>query len=48
MYVNKSFEVFCNPIIVNAILERVLQYAHVASITRKSYRLKDHFNFEEN
>lgn len=41
-------EIFCDPIIANAILDRVLHHAHVVSITGNSYRLKDHFNFEEN
>ena len=41
-------EVFCDPIIANAILDRVLHHAHVVSITGNSYRLKDHIKFEEN
>ena len=41
-------EIFCDPIIANAILDRVLHHANVVSITGNSYRLKDHFNFEEN
>ena len=40
-------EVFYDPIIANAILDRVLHHAHVVSITGNSYRLKDHFNFED-
>ncbi|MCI6692664.1 MAG: ATP-binding protein, partial [Clostridium sp.] len=27
--------------------DRVLHHAHVVSITGNSYRLKDHFNFED-
>lgn len=41
-------EIFCDLIIANAILDRVLHHAHVVSITGNSYRLKDHINFEEN
>ena len=40
-------EVFYDPIIANAILDRVLHHAHVVSIAGNSYRLKDHFNFED-
>lgn len=41
-------DIFCDPIIANAILDRVLHHAHVVSINGNSYRLKDHFNLEEN
>jgi DNA replication protein DnaC len=36
-------EVFHDPMIANAILDRVLHHAHVVTITGKSYRMKDHF-----
>ena len=36
-------EVFKDPVIANAILDRVLHHAHVISITGKSYRLKNYF-----
>jgi len=35
-------EVFCDAVMANAILDRVLHHAHVVTITGKSYRLKDH------
>jgi DNA replication protein DnaC len=35
--------VFRDPVIANAILDRVLHHAHVIQITGKSYRLKDYF-----
>lgn len=41
-------DIFYDPIIANAILDRILHHAHVVSITGNSYRLKDHLNFEEN
>lgn len=40
-------EVFCDSVIANAILDRVLHHAHVVQITGKSYRLKDYFKDEE-
>lgn len=40
-------DIFLDPIIANAILDRLLHHAHVVSITGNSYRLKDHMNFEE-
>jgi len=39
--------VFRDPVIANAILDRVLHHAHVIHITGKSYRLKNYFNEEE-
>ena len=45
---NSWDDIFCDPIIANAILDRVLHHAHVVSINGNSYRLKDHFNLEEN
>lgn len=43
-------EVFCDAVMANAILDRVLHHAHVVTITGKSYRIKDHIrkNEEEN
>lgn len=45
---NSWDDIFYDPVIANAILDRVLHHAHVVSITGNSYRLKDHFNFEDN
>lgn len=39
-------EVFGDPVIANAILDRILHHAKVISINGKSYRLKDHINKE--
>lgn len=41
-------DIFCNPVIANAILDRVLNHSHVVSINENFYRLKDHLNLEEN
>jgi len=35
-------EIFQDPVMANAILDRILHHAHVVSITGKSYRMKDH------
>lgn len=35
-------DIFGDPIIANAILDRILHHAKVISISGKSYRLKDH------
>ena len=40
-------KVFCDAIMANAILDRVLHHAHVVTITGKSYRLKDHMKPNE-
>ena len=40
-------EVFCDAVMANAILDRVLHHAHVVTITGKSYRLKDHMKPNE-
>ena len=40
-------DIILDPIIANAILDRILHPAHVVSITGISYRVKDHMNFEE-
>ena len=37
---NSWNDVFFDPVIANAILDRVLHHAHVVNITGKSYRLK--------
>ncbi|WP_409070081.1 IS21-like element helper ATPase IstB [Clostridium sp. FAM 1755] len=40
-------DIFYDPVIASAILDRVLHHAHVISISGKSYRLKDHFKEED-
>ncbi len=44
---NNWDDVFFDPIIANAILDRVLHHAHVVNITGKSYRLKEYIKQEE-
>ena len=44
---NNWDEVFMDPVIANAILDRVLHHAHVTHITGKSYRLKDYYDDSE-
>jgi len=44
---NNWDEVFMDPVIANAILDRVLHHAHVINITGKSYRLKDYYTDSE-
>lgn len=39
-------EIFKDPVIANAILDRVLHHAHVININGKSYRLKNYFTDE--
>lgn len=39
-------EIFLDPVIANAILDRILHHAHVVNITGNSYRLKDYFSEE--
>lgn len=41
---NNWDEVFMDPVIANAILDRILHHAHVINITGKSYRLKDYYS----
>ena len=41
-------DIFMDPVIANAILDRVLHHAHVVNITGKSYRLKDYYEESEN
>lgn len=43
---SKWDKVFMDPVIANAILDRVLHHAHVVNITGKSYRLKDYYSDE--
>lgn len=45
---NSWDDIFYDPIIANAILDRVLHHAHVVSINGNSYRLKDHLSLEDN
>lgn len=40
-------DVFCDAVMANAILDRILHHAHVITITGKSYRLKDHIKPRE-
>lgn len=44
---NSWDEVFYDPVIANAILDRVLHHAHVVNITGKSYRLKSYMELDE-
>ena len=41
---NNWDEIFMDPVIANAILDRILHHAHVINITGKSYRLKDYYS----
>ncbi|WP_455716681.1 ATP-binding protein [Anaerosporobacter sp.] len=36
-----------DPVIANAILDRVLHHSHVVNITGKSYRLKEYINVDD-
>lgn len=45
---NSWDDIFYDPVIANAILDRILHHAHVVSINGNSYILKDHLNLEEN
>lgn len=40
-------EIFGDPVIANAILDRILHHSKVITISGRSYRLKDHINKEE-
>lgn len=40
-------DVFVEPLIANAILDRILHHAHVVHITGKSYRMKQYYKEEE-
>lgn len=44
---NNWDDVFFDPVIANAILDRVLHHAHVINITGKSYRLKEYVKQED-
>lgn len=44
---NSWDEVFYDPVIANAILDRILHHAHVINITGRSYRLKAYMDQEE-
>lgn len=44
---NSWDDIFYDPVIANAILDRILHHAHVVSINGNSYRLKDYLNLEE-
>jgi len=44
---NNWDDVFIDPIIANAILDRVLHHAHVVNITGKSYRLKEYIKQDD-
>ena len=45
---NSWDDVFYDPVIANAILDRILHHAHVINITGKSYRLKEYMTqYEE-
>ena len=44
---NNWDDIFIDPIIANAILDRVLHHAHVVNISGKSYRLKDYIKDED-
>lgn len=39
---NSWDDVFYDPVIANAILDRILHHAHVINITGKSYRLREY------
>lgn len=45
---NSWDDIFYDPVIASAILDRVLHHAQVVSINGNSYRLKDHLKIEEN
>lgn len=44
---NNWDDVFFDPVIANAILDRVLHHAHVINIAGKSYRLKDYIKQDD-
>ena len=45
---NSWDDIFYDPIIANAILDRILHHAHVVSISGNSYRLRDHLRQKDN
>ena len=44
---NSWDDVFYDPFIANAILDRILHHAHVVNITGRSYRLKEYMTQDE-
>ncbi len=44
---NSWDDIFYDPVIANAILDRILHHAHVVNITGKSYRLKAYMSEDE-
>lgn len=44
---NNWDEIFMEPVIASAILDRILHHAHIVQITGKSYRLKDYYRQED-
>lgn len=44
---NSWDDIFYDPVIANAILDRILHHAHVVNITGKSYRLKEYIKSDE-
>ena len=40
-------DIFKDPVLASAILDRILHHAHVVQITGKSYRLKDYYSKEK-
>ncbi len=44
---NNWDDIFIDPVIANAILDRILHHAHVVNIPGKSYRLKEYIKEEE-
>lgn len=44
---NSWDDIFYDPVIANAILDRILHHAHVVNITGKSYRLKAYISQDE-
>ncbi len=44
---NVWYDIFNDPVVANAILDRTLRHAHIVTITEKSYRMKDHMRRAE-
>ena len=44
---NSWDDVFYDPVIANAILDRILHHAHVVNITGKSYRLREYMTTDD-
>ena len=47
IHFNSWDDVLYDPIIANAILDRILHHAHVVNITGRSYRLKEYMTQDE-